>query len=74
MAVTKPYQSPFKVTYDDLVADAEAHVRFRERFAARGGWQAKHSLEVAKKTLELLKKFKKDPQINLFDEFEKIKP
>lgn len=69
MALTKPYHSPNQVTYDDLVAAAEERVKF---LATRvNGWQGRHNLEVAKKNLELMKKFKKDPQVNLFDEFNK---
>jgi hypothetical protein len=71
MALTKPNHSPNQVTYDDLVAAAEERVKF---LATRvNGWHGRHNLEVAKVNLALMKKFQKDPQVNLFDEFQKMK-
>lgn len=73
MSQTKPYHSPFRVTYDDLVNYHDERLKWMLA-NPRSGWHGQHELEVQKKTVALLKKFKKDPQINLFDEFEKIKP
>jgi hypothetical protein len=36
-------------------------------------WTATHNMEAEKVLLKLLKKCKKDPQIDLFKEFEKLK-
>jgi len=35
------------------------------------GWKNTHEIEVQKKLLALLKKYKKDPQIDLFEESKK---
>lgn len=70
--VTKPYHSPNQVTYDDLIAFSEE--RLRRLIAQRGsGWHYQHEVEVQKKMVMLFKKFKKDPQTDLFKEFEKLK-
>lgn len=80
MPVTKPYQSPNQVTYDDLVKHAEDHLRWMianfPGMVASGrmsSWSAQHSIEVGRKTLSLMKRFKKNPQGDLFREFEKLK-
>jgi hypothetical protein len=70
--LTKPHMSPFHVSYDDLVASAEERLRWL-MLNRKPGWKYTHDIEVQKKMVALLKKFKKDPQINLFDEFEKLK-
>lgn len=72
MSQTKPYHSPFRVTYDDLVAAAEERLKWL-LMNKRTGWHGQHDIEVQKKLVILLKKYKKDPQVNLFNEFEKIK-
>lgn len=70
MSQTKPYQSPFQVTYDDLVAVHEDRLKWLTA-NKRSGWQWRHEVEVIKKTIALFKKFRTDPQIDLFDEFKK---
>lgn len=72
MSLTKPYHSPFQVTYDDLVAVAEERLKWLS-VNRRSGWGSQHELAVQEKLVKLLKKFKKDPQIDLFDEFKKLK-
>lgn len=72
MSVTKPYQSPFRVTYDDLITVSENRLKWLST-ANKGGWTVQHEIQVQKKLIALLKKFKKDPQIDLFEEFKKTK-
>lgn len=72
MSLTKPYQSPFQVTYDDLVEAAENRLRVLIA-TIKPGWKGTHEIEVQKKLVAILKKFKKYPQVDLFEEFKKIK-
>lgn len=72
MAVTKPYHSPFQVSYDDLITVAEARLKWL-KYAKNGGWTVQHEIAVQEKMVQLLKKFRKDPQIDLFEEFKKVK-
>jgi hypothetical protein len=71
---TRPNQSPFQVTYDDMIDAAEDRVRKLEAARLQGysSWKNTHETEVFKKIGTLLKKFKKDPQINLFTENQKM--
>lgn len=70
--ITKPNRSPFQVTYDDLVETAEARLKWLKH-SGKVGWHITHEIAVQEKMIQLFKKFKKDPQVNLFDEFEKMK-
>lgn len=72
MAVSKPYQSPFQVTYDDLVAAAEERLKWLTA-QRRSGWNGTHELATQEKLVKLLKKFKKDPQGDLFEMFKNLK-
>lgn len=72
MSQTKPYNSPFRVTYDDIVAAAEERLRWL-LINKKIGWKWTHEVEIQKKMVALLKKFRKDPQTDLFNEFKKVK-
>lgn len=73
-------RDPFHITYNDLVAFIEGKVRYMEknypRMKTEGSittWTANHNIACAKILLSMLRKHKKDPQLNLYDLFEKAR-
>lgn len=72
MAITRSYQSPNQVTYDDLIVNAQMQLT-KMLLAGRGSWERQHQIAVQQKTVALLKKFKKEPQGNLFEMFKTLK-
>lgn len=73
-------KNPLIVSFQDLVDQAQAQLRFMEHaFPARvaegsmSGWTATHKIAVQKQLVKLLRKAKKEPQLDLFNEFEKQK-
>lgn len=73
------HRSPFQVSYNDLIDSTEERIKWMERNYPRlvlenriKGYQATHNIEVEKVKLKLFKKFKKDPQIDMFRQFEKL--
>lgn len=70
--ITTPKSSPFQVTYDDMIEATETRIRSLEKRQLAGyySWSLTHEIAVQKQILALMKKFKKDPQIDLFKQFE----
>lgn len=73
-------RDPRHITYDHLIQFVEAKVTFmqknNDRLKLEGSlspWTATHNLECATTLLKLLKKFKKEPQGDLFKMFEQLR-
>lgn len=73
-------KSPFSVSYNDLIASVERILTTMKATYPRkisegsiSSWTAQHNIAVEEAKLRLLKKFKRDPQADLFKEFEKMK-
>lgn len=69
-------KSPFHITYQDLIDSTESRLAYLEkvspRLVAEGRMKdltARKAIEIEKVKLKLFRKFKKDPQIDLFEEF-----
>lgn len=72
-------RDPLHITYDDLIQYVEAKVAFmqknNDRLKMEGAltpWTACHNLACAATLLKLLKKYKKEPQGDLFEIFNQI--
>jgi hypothetical protein len=50
-----------------------AHYPIKVQEGSMSSWTAQHNMAIEEAKLKLFKKFKKDPQANLFKEFEKLK-
>lgn len=71
--------SPHRVDYDDLIAVPEKLVTWMKRSYPRmiaqqklSSWTAQHNIAAMEKVLALMKKFKKNPQTDLFKEFQNL--
>jgi len=65
--------SPLAVGYDDLIRSTEKSLTWMKTTYPRrilersiSAWEAQHNIAVEEAKLRLFKKFKKDPQIDLF--------
>lgn len=73
-------KSPLSISYNDLINEAKERLHWMEaNYPAMviqrkiRGDTARHKIECQKKILWLLMKSKKDPQLDLFQTFEKHK-
>jgi len=73
-----PVKNPHSVSYDDLIESTQRRVEWMEANYPRmrqektiSEWTATHNLAVEKAKLKLFKKFKREPQIDLFNAFNK---
>lgn len=69
------------ISYQDLIVDQERQLKFmKETYPGRvlaGSLTAKvsgHRIACAEALLKMLKKHKKDPQLNLNDAFDRLRP
>lgn len=75
-----PVKNPHIVSYDDLIESTQQRIVWMEanydRMKMEGkisDWTATHNLAIEKAKLKLFRKFKREPQIDLFKEHEKLK-
>jgi len=73
-------KNPLSISYQDLIDQAEARLKWMEgKYPALkeskqiSDWTATHNIECQRTLVKLLKKFKREPQMNLFAAFEKMK-
>lgn len=73
-------RDPLHISYDDLIKMMEGRLAFMEKNYPKmklqgsiSAWTASHNVACVKALLTMLRKHKKDPQLNLFDLFEKVK-
>lgn len=73
-----PAKNPHNVSYDDLIESTQRRVEWMEANYPKmklqlqiSEWTATHNLAVEKAKLKLLRKFKREPQIDLFKAFNK---
>lgn len=73
-------RSPFHITYNDLIEHAEHTLRRLEmnnpRLVLQGNLSSHASqkgIEAQRRIVALLKRYKKDPQMDLFAQHEKLK-
>jgi len=71
---------PQAISYDDLIDAAEVRLKWMESAypgkvlsGEMKSYTATHNLECQRATVKLLKKFKREPQLDLFTEFTKMK-
>ena len=74
-----PVKNPYSVSYDDLIESTQQRLKWMEdnypRMKMEGrikDWVATHNIEIEKVKLKLFRKFKKEPQADLFNEFKKM--
>ena len=72
-------KSPFNITYSDLIKEEEqqlANMKARFPSLVRTGqmndWVAKRKIALQEQLVKMLKKHRKDPQLNLNDLFDKV--
>lgn len=66
-------KSPYQISYDDLIDCVEARLQWmikvypeKVRAGLLKDWKAQHSIACERRILKLLKRHKKDPQLDLF--------
>lgn len=71
-------KSPLDISYNDLIKEAERELQLMDQkypaLVSQGSlsaWTANHRIAAKKALVRLLKRHKKDPQLNLNDLFEK---
>lgn len=77
---SKPtYHSPSRVDYDDLIEVPERLLASMKKSYPGmvlqnklSSWTAHHNIAAMEKVLALMKKYKRNPQIDLFQEFAKL--
>jgi|GEM_PF-3833935 len=77
---SKSHRSPFSVSYDDLIRSCEARLKWMEEnypgmvtAQKMSSWTAQHNIAVETAKLRLMKRFKRNPQADLFAEHERSK-
>lgn len=75
-----PVKDPYHVSYDDLIESTENRIKWMEANYPKmkllntiKEWTATHNIAVEKAKLKLFKKFKREPQMDLFTEHQKAK-
>lgn len=73
-------KSPHSITYDDLINQAKKRLEWMEASYPKmkitnqiNQWTATHNIACQKMIVKLLEKSKRKPQMDLFEEFEKLK-
>lgn len=73
-------KNPLHITYNDLIEETESRLKWmQESYPSKiiaGGISsitAQRKMEVQKTLLRLLKKAKREPQLDLFQAFEKVR-
>lgn len=71
-------KSPFDITYQDLITSTEKQLAWMEKNYPRmisekrmNDYAARKAIEIEKQKLKLFRKYKRDPQTDLFQEFNK---
>lgn len=72
-------KSPLSVTYDDVIKEEQRRlalmkITYPAKVAAGAmpSWTAQHRIAIAELLVRLLKRHKKDPQMNLNDAFDRL--
>lgn len=72
-------KSPLTIDYDDLIKEEERHLKYiKLKYPAlvqegtMHNWTARHRISVHETLLKMLKKHKKNPQLNLEDLFKQV--